>query len=311
MLTRNQITHIKENSSLFSVELGHAHTIYIGSSDEVSYGLFTLRAGKSFWFYYNPKENVELQERYVVLAGSLKVSNPAFEKLVEPGETIDASIIDGLTECYAENETEILIEMSKDEYIKDFFETIAVQRDANAIEKVDGYTYHHCTRIKDYSLKLWTRLNQPVEGASNLRWGAYFHDIGKLKIPLDILNKKGPLTDLEWELMKQHASFGAELIRNHEIDWLHDCAFIVEQHHERYDGKGYPNGLKGDEISIEASIVSIVDAFDAMITNRVYRNALTMEEAIEEMKRGRGTQFHPTVLDEFLHMLEEIDYNWL
>ncbi|SES29631.1 HD domain-containing protein [Psychrobacillus sp. OK032] len=102
----------------------------------------------------------------------------------------------------------------------------------------------------------------------------------------------------------------AKMMRNHEVERLQEAAFIVEEHHERYDGKGYPYGLMGSEISLEASIVSVVDAFDAMTTNRVYRGAMTIEEAIQEMKNGKGTQFNPLVVDEFLRMLEEKNNKW-
>ena len=108
-----------------------------------------------------------------------------------------------------------------------------------------------------------------------------------------------------------HTTLGAEMMSNHEIERIRKAAFIVEEHHERYDGKGYPYGLVGNEISIEASIVSVVDAFDAMTTNRIYRKAMTIEEAIQEMKDGKGTQFHPEVVDEFLAMLEEKQNKWI
>ncbi len=110
--------------------------------------------------------------------------------------------------------------------------------------------------------------------------------------------------------MKSHTTKGAEMIRNHELTWLRDSAFIVEQHHERYDGKGYPKGLKEKEISLEAAIVSVVDSFDAMTTNRVYREALSIDEAIQEIIRGRGTQFHPEVVDAFLNLLHEQQFKW-
>ena len=99
-------------------------------------------------------------------------------------------------------------------------------------------------------------------------------------------------------------------MRNHEISWLRNSAFIVEEHHERYDGKGYPYGLKGEEISLEAAIVSVVDSFDAMTTNRVYRKALSIDEAIREIVKGRGTQFHPDVVDAFLKILHEQQFKW-
>ena len=120
-------------------------------------------------------------------------------------------------------------------------------------------------RIKYYSIELWKRM-KPRQGVSILSIGSYFHDIGKLAIPIEILNKPEKLTEDEWKIIKMHTSLGAEMMRNHEVERLQEAAFIVEEHHERYDGKGYPYGLTGSEISLEASIVSVVDAFDAMTT---------------------------------------------
>jgi HD-GYP domain-containing protein (c-di-GMP phosphodiesterase class II) len=100
------------------------------------------------------------------------------------------------------------------------------------------------------------------------------------------------------------------MMRNHEIAWLREAAFIVEQHHERYDGKGYPFGLKEEEVSLEAYIIAVVDSFDAMTTNRPYRDALTVDQAIEEIIKGRGSQFHPQVVDAFLQLLHDQQFKW-
>ena len=168
----------------------------------------------------------------------------------------------------------------------------------------------HCNRIKDYSIEVWSYLELPKEKLSILRWGAYFHDIGKRVIPIEILNKPGKLTAEEWEIMKTHTTEGAKIMREHPVKWLKNAAFIVEQHHERYDGKGYPHGLKGDEIALKSSIVAVVDAFDAMTTDRVYKAALPIPEAVQELIDGKGTQFHPIVVDAFLVVLEKKQFKW-
>ncbi|MBO1912297.1 HD-GYP domain-containing protein, partial [Microvirga sp. 3-52] len=165
-----------------------------------------------------------------------------------------------------------------------------------------GYTYNHCNRIKDYSLEVWTHLGLPKENIRILRWGAYFHDIGKRAIPIEVLNKPGELTACEWEIMKTHTIEGAKIMREHKVEWLKDAAIIVEQHHERYDGSGYPYGLKADEITLEASIVAVVDAFDAMTTNRVYKKALPIKDAIQELVNEKGKQFNPKIVDAFIEV---------
>ncbi|MBU0904461.1 MAG: HD-GYP domain-containing protein [Firmicutes bacterium] len=308
-LTREQIKYIKENTSLPRNDVGHAMSTYIGKTDKVAYSLFSLLPNRSFWVRYTKGIGSGI-EKYTVVQGILEVQYEGHTFILNEGETLDASEYPELLSFYGEDAVEILVEMSTEEFEMNFRNTEIVQRDAAAIEKVDGYTFHHCSRIKDYSIELWKKLGQPIERVTMLRWGAYFHDIGKLAVPIEILNKPGKLTSEEWELMKSHTVKGAQMMREHEIIWLRDAAFIVEEHHERYDGKGYPHGLKGEEISLEASIVSVVDSFDAMTTNRVYRNALTIKEAIQEIIKGRGTQFNPTVVDAFLKLLHDQEFKW-
>ena len=308
--TREQITDIKEKSSLPRLDIGHAVSTYIGKTEEIAYGLFSVRPNRSYWVLYTAIESIRVVECYTVVEGKLEVEYQDRNFVLHEGDILDASEYPELLSFYSEAGTEILIEMTASIFDNNFRDTEIVQREADAIEEVDGYTYHHCARIKDYSIELWKRLDQPIERVSMLRWGAYFHDIGKLAVPIEVLNKMEKLTATEWELMKSHTTKGAEMLRNHEIEWIRDSAFIVEEHHERYDGKGYPYGLKGDEISLEAAIVSVVDSFDAMTTDRVYRKALSINEAIQEIIHGRGTQFNPRVVDAFLKLLHEQKFKW-
>jgi len=309
-LTLEQINDIKQKTSLHRLDIGHAVSTYIGITEELAYGLFSVRPNRSYWVLYTPVEGKKVIELYTVVLGELEVEYQDRTFILHEGDTLDASEYPELLSFFSKDGTEILIEMTADIYVSNFRDTEVVQRQATTIEKVDGYTYHHCARIKDYSIELWKKLEQPIERVSMLRWGAYFHDIGKLAVPLEILNKVEKLTAQEWEIMKSHTTKGAEMLRNHEIEWIRKSAFIVEEHHERFDGKGYPYGLKGDEISLEAAIVSVVDSFDAMTTDRVYRKALSLDEAIQEIVRGRGTQFHPKVVDAFLKLLHEQKFNW-
>ena len=310
VLSRKQIIDIKEKPSLHRLDVGHAIATYIGKSDVLAYGLFSVHPERSFWVRYTPIEGEQVVEKYTVVLGELEVEYEEQKFILHAGDTIDASKHHELLSFYSIDETEVLIEMTANIYESNFRDTEIVQKDAASIERVDGYTFHHCTRIKDYSIELWKKLGQPIERLTMLRWGAYFHDIGKLAVPIEILNKKGKLSPEEWELMKAHTTLGAEMMRNHEIEWLRNSAFIVEEHHERYDGKGYPKALKENEISLEAAIVSVVDSFDAMTTDRVYRKALTINEAIQEIVKGRGTQFHPDVVDAFLNLLHDQQFKW-
>ncbi|WP_391118012.1 HD-GYP domain-containing protein [Psychrobacillus sp. L3] len=285
-------------------------TTYMGSALNISYSLYTLLAESTSWLFYNPNNYADYKECYTVLMGELEVAWDGNKKTFYAGDVIDVKMYTSILTCYAKKEVEILFEMTSSFFEKNFTEREIIHRDAKKIQEVDGYTYHHCARIRDYSIELWKRIKPEAHGITILSTGSYFHDIGKLGIPLEILNKVGKLTEDEWRIIKTHPTLGAEMMRNHEIERFREAAFIVEEHHERYDGNGYPYGLKGEEISLEASIVSVVDAFDAMITNRVYRSAMTMEEALHEIEIGRGTQFNPIVVNEFLNMLKERNNEW-
>jgi len=173
-----------------------------------------------------------------------------------------------------------------------------------AVNGKDHYTKAHSELVTKLSLSLAKEINLPKEEMEALRIAALLHDIGKIGIPESILRKPGPLEKEEFELIKQHPRLGAMMLngpppyRDHVID-------AIKYHHERYDGKGYPEGLKGKDIPLLARIIGIADAYSAMITDRPYRKALTKEEAIAELKKGAGTQFDPELVDKFIKCLEE------
>jgi ribonuclease P protein subunit RPR2 len=164
-----------------------------------------------------------------------------------------------------------------------------------AVDQRDGMTGGHCVRVAEYSRVLGERIlgSQPQE-LQVLEYGALLHDIGKIAVPDAILRKAGPLTDEEVTVMRQHPCLGYEILCG--IGFLSDALPIVLHHHERFDGKGYPNGLAGEQIPIGARIFSVVDAFDAMTADRHYRRALSLDQAISELRRNSGTQFDPEVI---------------
>lgn len=309
MLSIKQVQDLKQKMHLPKVVTDKSITTYIGSANGITYSLYTLFPRSTSWINYFPNDHVEFTEKYTILFGEVEKDRDGEKIVLYPGDVIDARLDHAVHTCYAKETVEILIEMTSFIFERSFTEREIIQRDARKIQEVDGYTYHHCARIRDYSIELWKRIN-PQGSLAIISIGSYFHDIGKLAIPLEILTKPSKLTEDEWKIIKMHTTLGAEMMRNHEVERLREAAFIVEEHHERYDGKGYPYGLMGSEISLEASVVSVVDAFDAMTTNRVYRGAMTIEEAILEMKDGKGTQFNPFVVDEFLKMLKEQNNKW-
>jgi putative two-component system response regulator len=177
------------------------------------------------------------------------------------------------------------------------------------VSKIDPhYTHEHIVRSVDYASKILRRMRDNGVDLGNtteevLLAGILLHDIGKIFTPKEILYKPGPLTEDEWKIMHRHPSDGAEVLE--QIAGLKEMAINVRYHHERYDGSGYPEGLKGEGIPIGARIASVVDAFDAMVSDRPYRKAVSVEQAIEELKRCRGSQFDPQVVDALVALYQE------
>ena len=167
----------------------------------------------------------------------------------------------------------------------------------------DVYTYRHSKRVFQYADNFSQKLNFGEHERQIFTLGALVHDIGKLEIPKDILLKKGKLDPHEWELVKNHVIFGRDFISTNK-QW-EDVLPLVELHHERYDGKGYPYGLKGENIPKLARILCIVDSFDAMTTERPYQPTKSFQEAFEELRVCSGTQFDPQYVEPFIQMIEE------
>lgn len=173
----------------------------------------------------------------------------------------------------------------------------------SVINAKDKYTYGHVERVVFYCKLLVKKLNLSEEDNKNFIYGAYMHDIGKINISKEILNKKMPLTSEEWEIMKQHPANGVDIIR--PVESLNSIIPMILYHHERYDGKGYPDGLKGQNIPYLARVLTVVDSFDAMTSNRPYNTRKTYKEAIEELKRCSGSQFDPEIADTFIEVIKE------
>jgi putative nucleotidyltransferase with HDIG domain len=174
-----------------------------------------------------------------------------------------------------------------------------------AVDRRDGVTGGHCLRVAEYTRILGERLlgSRPQE-LQVLEYGALLHDIGKIAVPDGILQKDGPLTEQEWAIMRQHPRLGYEILNG--ITFLADALPIVLYHHERFDGSGYPDGLAGEEIPLGARIFAAADAFDAMTADRHYRRALSLDQAIRELRRHSGTQFDPEVVAAIDEVAEDL-----
>lgn len=174
---------------------------------------------------------------------------------------------------------------------------------ANAIEASDYYTRGHCDRVRHYALKLGEALEFNEQEQCNLEFASMLHDVGKIGIPHSILNKPDRLTAEEFDEIKKHPAIGSEIISG--IPFLDECRIILRQHHERVDGKGYPDGCAGGDIHYSAKILAIVDAYDAMTSARPYRSEpMPVEQAMAELQSGSGTQFDANLVRLFVRIVE-------
>jgi len=173
---------------------------------------------------------------------------------------------------------------------------------SNSLEEKDKYTRNHCERVTKYSLAIAKKMRLNEEELLGLEFAGLLHDIGKIGIPSEIINKEGMLTSEEYEVIKKHPELGYELLKS--MTFLDSSSKILLQHHERIDGKGYPYGLEAHEIDKLAKILAVADAYDAMTTVRPYRmDKLTNEQAIVEFVRHKNTQFDEFVVDVFVDIL--------
>ncbi len=171
-------------------------------------------------------------------------------------------------------------------------------------EAKDAYTYGHSERVKHYSMLIAQKMGLAQEDIEMIGRGAKLHDIGKIGIRDDVLFSDGKLTDEQFDIIKSHPLKGVTILE--PLKFLRQERLVVRNHHERYDGKGYPDGLKGEEIPMGARIVCVADTFDAMRTKRLYRDPLTKEAIIVQFTTNSGTQFDPKVVNAFIAIIDTL-----
>jgi len=177
---------------------------------------------------------------------------------------------------------------------------------AEVAESRSKETGNHVRRVAEYVSLLGKAYGLSEKEVDMIHLAAPMHDIGKLGIPDEILNKPGKLTDAEFEIIKQHTRIGYDMLDGSELEMLKIAAIIAEQHHERYDGTGYGRGLAGKNIHIYARITAVADVFDALGSERVYKKAWPLEKIIHYFEQGRGSQFDPEIVDLLLGNLEQV-----
>ena len=187
---------------------------------------------------------------------------------------------------------------------KTHFETIMAF--SEALEARDEYTAGHSRRVMEYSKSIGQRMKLDKQDIEDLKRAALLHDIGKIGIPDIILKKQAKLTNEEYTIIKSHPQTGAAILKY--IQSFKDLVSAVYHHHEQFNGEGYPDGVKGKAIPLNARIIAIADTFDAMTSHRPYRKALSFRTALSELERNKGIQFDPDIADIFIEILQESPY---
>lgn len=204
----------------------------------------------------------------------------------------------------------IMLEQSRDEAEQQLRENLieTIMAMAAALEKRDPYTAGHQQRVAELAVAIAGRMQLPQDQIEGIRLGALIHDIGKIYVPSEILNRPGKLSDNEFALIKSHPKVGFEIIEDVHFPW--PVAQMVRQHHERLDGSGYPDGLKGNDILLEAKILAVADVVEAITSHRPYRAGLGLEAAVDEIRNNRGRWYEPEVVDACVELLEKQGWSW-
>lgn len=247
-----------------------------------------------------PEEGWTALEALYVLKGRLRIQTNGM--ILGPGDGLSACPVREPLLMEALEPSSVLYISSEPVfhlYRQDLGDLFALATD---VEVKDGNTRFHCRRIQRMSVAVGSRLSLTSEELYALTYGSFLHDIGKVRIPDPILGKPGPLSLEEWAIMRTHAVLGEKILL--EKPFLKSAARVARQHHERLDGSGYPDGLSGSEISVEAGIVAVVDTYDAMTSQRVYRETPGPRAAREVLFKGRGLWYYPETVDAFLSILD-------
>jgi HD-GYP domain-containing protein (c-di-GMP phosphodiesterase class II) len=240
-----------------------------------------------------PGDTPDLMEFYFIVEGSIIIEDNDGKVELNKGEYFYVFNIKNIVSFWTLTDTTMLYITSAPVFNSLYNYTDDLDRLLKKSEAKDFYTHNHSNRVQHYSVHIADKLGLSSEINFNLALASLFHDIGKCFIPDEILNKISSLNESEFNYIKRHPTYSSELLQS---KFIKDVSIIVEQHHERIDGSGYPKGLKGDAIRIEAKIIAVADSYDAMTSDRSYRKAFTPIVAMEELKRCIGKYYDEKIV---------------
>ncbi|MGC9384186.1 MAG: HD-GYP domain-containing protein, partial [Kosmotogaceae bacterium] len=278
--------HLKKKNSYIekvSQKSGALALLAYGDSVEV----LIQEIKKNTIFFIEPDTASRLIEFYYILEGSVICETLINSEMntLESGDYFYVNHLSAPVSFKTLSKTKLLYVSSKPVFKYLSNDIKELKNMLQVVESKDEYTHSHGKRVRDLSFAIGNKAGLNQNEMENLTWAALLHDIGKIDIPGDILKKPTRLTKEEFEIIKKHPVRGAELV---EDTFLEQISTIIEQHHERIDGSGYPYGLKNDEILLEAKILAVTDSFDAMTSKRPYREAIEVSKALDELRKLAG-----------------------
>lgn len=277
--------------------------IMLSARDEIDTTLSAINQGEVYRFVLKPWKDRELVSvvkdglnQYQLISENKKLqqlTEEQNEKLKKLNCYLETRVLQGTKEI-----------LQKDQELHTIYFS-AVQALAEAVEAKDVYVRGHSAKVSRYSTKIAQKLRLDEKRVEEIRIAGLLHDIGKIGVSDRILRKRGKLTSAEFDIIKTHPEIGVKILEPMSLPW--EIIPIIQQHHERYDGKGYPEGKKGENINLGARIMQIADSYDAITSDRPYRKASPRTKAIAEIKKCSGTQFDPKIMKVFTKLLEKED----
>ena len=280
----------KDNKYIDQV-IGTSTLSLLAKKDHFEVMLYEIKADRPNSI--TPGDSPDLMEFYFIVEGAIEIEDGLSLVKLERGDYFYVSNIKETVPVRTIEDTKMLYISSQPVYNLLYTYTGELRSLLDKSEQKDSYTHNHSNRVQDLSVKIAHKLGLSKEINYTMALASLFHDIGKFYIPDEILNKPSKLSDEEFNYIKKHSTYSSELLKG---KFVGDIAQIVEEHHERLDGSGYPKGLRGNQIRIEARIIGVADSYDAMTSDRAYRSGMTPDEAIEELKSLAGKTYDKEVV---------------